>query len=169
MRMNDKCRPIPQHLHNKLVKIVPSENYGLRYYPCRVRMNDGRQVDRVYVVDQESYLRVWGVFPEDDKGKSTIHVEDVIDLEESPSRLPAELANKLYEAGESGMGCTIFTVVFRDGSRQPFAAGNAVDFISFPEGKTGADIQGVIPHAGRSASNLKKAPAYSWCIYAGIE
>jgi len=151
------------------MQVAPSENYGLKYYPCRVMLKDGGHVDRVYVVEQQQYIRVWGVYPEGDGGKSSVLIEDVVDIEESPSRLPAQLANKLYEAGESGMGGTVFTVVFRHGGRQAFAAGNAVDFISFPEGKTTADIRDVLPHKGRESRDIKKAPAYYWCIYSEVE
>jgi hypothetical protein len=162
-------KPIPKHLHEKLMRIVPSENYGLKYYPCRVTLKDGGHIDRVYVVEQEQYIKVWGIYPTDDTGKSEILIEDVVDIEESHSRLPAKFANKLYEAGESGMGYTVFTVLFRHGGRQAFMTGNAVDFISFPEGKTMADIRDVRPHKGRSAEDIKKAPAYYWCIYSGID
>ena len=61
-------------------------------------------------------------------------------LAESPRRLPAQFANKLYKSGESGMGYTIFTVIFADGSRQAYGTGNAVDFISYPEGKGQMDV-----------------------------
>ena len=167
--MTREYKPIPKHLHEKLMKIEPSENYGLKYYPCQVALKDGGHVDRVYVVEQESYIKVWGVYPEDDGGKSEVLIEDVVDIEESPSRLPAKFANKLYEAGESGMGVTIFTVVFRHGVRQVFAAGNAVDFISYPEGKSSADIRDVLPHKGRESAEITRAPEYYWCIYSGVE
>ena len=73
-------------------------------------------MNRVYVVSEQSYIRSWGVWPEDDSGKALIAIEEVQDLRESHSRLPAEFANRLYDAGESGMGYRIFTVVFDDGS-----------------------------------------------------
>ena len=169
MKMNRKYKPIPGSLHDKLAQIEPSESYGLKYYPCRVTLTDGRQVDHVYVVEQEPYSKIWGVYPEDDSGKSSVLIEGVADLEESPSRLPPALANKLYEAGECGMGYTIFTVVFKDGSRQSFVTGNAVDFISFPECKKRGDIQDVLPHEGRKSPDLVDAPDYFWCIYSGVE
>jgi hypothetical protein len=39
-------------------------------------------------------------------------MENVAEVRDSPRRLPARFANELYQHGESGMGYTIFTVVF---------------------------------------------------------
>jgi hypothetical protein len=133
-----------------------------------VTLKDGRQRECVYLVEEESYLEVWGVYPEDDAAKSSVRIEDVADLAESPRRLPAELADKLYRSGESGMGYMIFTVAFRDGGRLAVVTGNAVDFIPLPPDKTWTDIEDVLPHVGRDAPDLTKAPDYCWCIYSGI-
>jgi len=97
--------------------------------------------------------------------KSHISIADVDALAESPRRLPAKFANELYKSGESGMGYTIFTVVFADGSRQAYLTGNAVDFIRYPEGKTSGDIVDVLPHEGRSAEPIS-GPQYYWCLFA---
>jgi hypothetical protein len=40
-----------------------------------------------------------------------VAIQDVTQIADSPVRLPAELANQLYAAGESGMGYVVFTVV----------------------------------------------------------
>src|SRR5215218_6564247 len=92
--------------------------------------------DFVYVVDAERYIPAWGIWPEDDPAKDSVPVSDVQGIEESPYRLPAELANKLYDAGESGMGYAAFTLVLRDGRRLPYVTGNAVNFPALPAGVT---------------------------------
>jgi hypothetical protein len=56
-------------------------------------------------------------------------------VEDSPTRVLARFANAIYENGESGMGYTIFTVVFSDGILQACVTEKAVDFISYPNGK----------------------------------
>jgi hypothetical protein len=86
-------------------------------------------------------------------------------LKSSPSRLPAKFANQIYDAGESGMGYTIFTVEFEDGSRQAYSAGNAVDFVQYPSGQTESSVVGVVPHIGRGEPSMKSAPGYFWCLY----
>jgi hypothetical protein len=66
--------------------------------------------------------------------------------------------------GESGMGYTIFTVVFADGSRQAYSCGNAVDFIRYPEGAGPKDVVDVLPHEGRNAEPVR-CPEYYWCLF----
>lgn len=105
-----------------------------------------------------------GVYPEDDRGKRFVRIEDVLKVEDSPTRLPAQFANEIYKHGESGMGYTIFTVVFSDGERQACGTGNAVDFIRYPDGKGPEDVVAVLPHEGRNAQPVG-APDWYWCLY----
>src|SRR5271170_3652048 len=132
-------------LRVQLEAIPTSGDYLVAFRPCDVILKDGRRVDRVYVMPEEPYIMIWGVWPEDDKGKKSIRIEDVSTVEESSHRLPAPLASKLYMAGESGMGCTIFTVVFDDGSRLAIQTGNAIDFIDYPAGKGLGNVVDVLP------------------------
>lgn len=118
----------------------------------------------VYVLDAQSYIDVWGVWPEDDQGKHSISIADVVHLAESPCRIPAHIASELYRAGESGMGHCIFTLVFSDGTEQAYISGNAVDFVRLPRGKSTADIAAAIPHKGRNTASIG-APEYSWCLF----
>jgi hypothetical protein len=119
-------------------------------------------VDRVYVVSEVTYIKNWGVYPGQDRNKTEILVSNVASLAESPSRLPPQFANELYKAGESGMGYTIFTIVFSDGSRQAYLTGNAVDFLEYPEGKGPQNVTALLPHEGRNDGERKNAPNYSW-------
>lgn len=157
-------KPSPE-IVSQLEAIPVSVNWHLAYRPCDVILKDGRRIDRVYVVPEEPYILTWGVWPEDDNGKASIRVEAVMTVQESRHRLPAPLATKLYAAGESGMGYTIFTVVFDDGSQIAFQTGNAIDFIDYPAGKGPTSVVDVLPHVGREAPLLRRAPAYCWCLY----
>ena len=150
--------PLTPSQQRQLAKVETTTDDICQYAPCRVTLASGVVVDRVYVVDVGPYSRKWGIDPTLDKGKRSIAVEHVVRIESSPSRLPASLANKLYAAGESGMGYTIFVVVMRDGSRLPFLTGGAVDF---PTGRTGSI------HAKRSTSCHTQA-ATSFAIAAQI-
>jgi hypothetical protein len=160
---------LPGALDDQLRRIPPSRDGELQYYPCQVILRDGRSSDRVYVVEYGPYIRKWGVTPGQDPGKAEVRVEELTGITESPSRLPASMANRLYQAGESGMGYCVFTVVFRDGSRRVFVSGNAVDFIEYPEGFTPQDVLDVIPHAGRQDPTQFDAPGNAWCLYDGVE
>ena len=77
-------------------------------------------------------------------------------IRESPTRLPIKFAGSLYEAGESGMGGRVFTVLFSGWMqmRQVYRTGNLVDFIPLPGEKTVNDIIRVYPHEGRDAVNF---------------
>jgi hypothetical protein len=155
---------LPAKLRDDLRAITPSMNGDLTYWPCAAHMKDGTVLVCVYVVPEGPYIRHWGVYPQQDRGKSYTSLSDVDGLAESPRRLPARFADKLYKSGESGMGYTIFTVVFADGSRQAYSTGNAVDFIRYPEGKGPNDVVDVLPHQGRNAEPVN-SPEYYWCLF----
>jgi hypothetical protein len=157
---------LPDKLRDDLSAITPSRDGDLTYWPCAAHLNDGTVLVCVYVVPEGPYIRHWGVYPQQDRGKSYsyISLSDVEALAESPTRLPAQFANKLYKSGESGMGYTIFSVVFADGSRQAYGTGNAVDFIRYPEGKGQSDVVDVLPHEGRNAEPAS-SPEYYWCLF----
>jgi hypothetical protein len=84
---------LPQHIRDALNGIEPSWDGDLAYFPCRVVLKDGRVGDNVYIVAEQPYIRMWGIYPEDDRGKSSIRIEDLIEVNESPIRLPAKFAN----------------------------------------------------------------------------
>jgi hypothetical protein len=114
---------LPDKLQEDLSTITPSVDGDLTYWPCAARLKDGTVLVCVYVVPEFPYIRHWGVYPQHDRGKSYISLADVDALAESPRQLPARFANKLYKSGESGIGYSIFTVVFAGGSRQAYLPG----------------------------------------------
>lgn len=157
---------LPDFIREALQSIEPSEG-GLTYYPCRVTLKDGRVGDNVYIQSEKLYLRHWGVYPEDDKNKRFVRIEDVLKVEESPIRLPAGFANQVYRFGESGMGYTIFSVVFSDGDKRTYATGGAADFIRYPEGKGPADVVAV--EDGGRRNDVISSPGWCWCLYSEAE
>lgn len=158
--------PLPDHVREALGGIVPTGDDDLWYFPCRVTLRDGRVLETVYIEPEMPYLRFWGVYPEDDRGKRSVSIEDVVKVEDSPTRLPARFANQIYDHGESGMGYTIFTVVFSDGERQACVTGGAVDFIRYPNEKGPNEVAAVLPHEGRDVQPVG-APNWYWCLYLG--
>jgi hypothetical protein len=151
-------------LREELSKIEPSYVGKIKYCPCAVKLRDGSERDCVYLIEQYSYISVWGVYPEDDPGKGWIPVDEVLSVRSSLSRLPAKFATKLYEGGESGMGFVVFTVRFSDGSQQAYVAGNAADFIRYPNEKKADDVVDVLPHVGRDTKPVQ-VPEHFWCLY----
>src|SRR5579862_9890031 len=112
--------PLPNRLQQALRTIEPSLYGNLFYYPCDVTLQDGRNIRRVYLVEESAYIRVWGVYPNEDAGKQEVLLSEVLSVRESASRIPARFANELYMHGESGMGYYMFIVTFTGGARQMF-------------------------------------------------
>ncbi len=160
--MSSRYSPLSPDLARQLSEVPTS---GDIYHPCSVTLNDGTVNDRVYVVESARYYRNWGVWPEHDRGKRSLDIRIVASINDSPSRLPARFADELYEAGESGMGYTIFTVRFRDGNSIAVGTGNAVDFIDYPDEQSPQTVVGVLPHVGQDDPNLRSGPEYWWCLY----
>lgn len=157
--------PLPPHIRDALEKIEPSRDGKLVYHPCRAVLKSREAFDAVYIVSETPYVNRGGLYPENDPGKLWIRMEDVAEVQDSPTRLPARFANQIYKNGESGMGYMIFTVVFADGLRQAYVTGNAADFIRYPIGKGPGDVVAVLPHEGRRGDSLVKSPEWRWCIY----
>ena len=139
-----------------------SNNAG--YYPCDAILSDGSKVDRVYLAEATTWFGQWGVWPEDDAGKHPIDVKTLTKIVRSRHCLPTRFANQLYQAGESGMGYTIFTVHFSDGSRMPVASGNAVDFVPYPVGQSAETVVAVEPNVGRD-ERPQSGLRYHWCLF----
>ena len=158
---------ISDDLSRDLLLVTPSRCYGMEYRPCQVMLWDGSVLDRVYVVKARPYLRSWGVAPEDDPGKSSIPIEAVRSLRESPYRLAPHLADKVYRAHESGMGYVVFQVILEDGRVLDCLTGNAVDFLDWPPGVTPAMARDVIPRAGaaRTSPDRVRGAPFCWCLY----
>ena len=168
-------------LLEQLKKIEPSRDEFatvIEYYPCKVTLKDGRSFDRVYVQEVKSYITHWGVLPKDDPAKQSIIITDVVKIEESPVRLPAKLATKMYKAGESGMGYCVFTLVLDDGEELPYVMGNAIDFPNLPPDVSPSMILDLLPHQGRKGledgsgrcilDQYKRGADYYWCLYEKI-
>lgn len=166
---------ISKILFEQLMAVEPSKDGALEYRPCKVFLKDGSSFDRVYVVDAESYIKVWGVWPEGDRAKRYLSIQDVTKIEESPFRIPPHLANKMYHTGESGMGYCIYTLVLNDGRKLPYLTGNAVDFPNLPPDVRPDMIVDLLPHEGRATFVGKTRAPYTtmaphhWCLYSRTE
>ena len=120
---------------------VPTSYDGMRYAPCQVRLRSGEILPRVYVAEESEYLRHWGVAP-----RAPVALENVESIEDSPFRLPRELADSVYAVGETGMGYFIFAVRLRDGRTIRFLTGDAIDFPDWPPGVDGRDAIEVLTY-----------------------
>lgn len=153
------CNVASSELTEALSRIGPSHGCGQEILrPCTLVLRNGQTV-----------LRALG--SEDARGFHTdwwIHPDEVAEVRECPLRMPAHLADKLYRAGESGMGYEIFTMDLRSGENLVFVTGNIVDFPDLPEGVTTFDILDVHPHEGRERSQregYRSCASFRWLYY----
>lgn len=143
-----------------LASIEPTRvTEGIFHYPCRMRLRDGSWVDRVICVeDARGFTRDWW-----------IHPDDVAEIVPSDKRLPAALASKLYQAGESGMGFECFEVAAEGRENFSCITYNVVDFPELPDEVTTAQILNVYPHRGQerfgTSRCFDKPPKITWCYF----
>jgi hypothetical protein len=135
------------------------------YFPCAATLKSGDELSCVYICEATNWYLYWGVWPEDDSGKRSLDILQIANIAPSRFALPARFANKIYAVGECAMGYTIFTVVFKDGTTVPYGTGNAVDFVTYPEGKSASDVADVLPDVRRGRTDFMKCPEYTWCLY----
>ena len=152
-------------LAKQLALIEPSHSPYMDYFPCSVLLKSGELIDGVYVSEAQPYLDNWTVWPDQDSAKLEVSVENIAEIQPSQNRIPVHLANRLYQAGESGMGYLIFTARFNDGSSKAFIVGGVVDFINAPPGLCATDIVEVEPHVGRNNVNENDMVTIHWCIH----
>ena len=158
---------LPLRLDEQLKTIVPSHADGCELRPCAITLVGGSRRDCAYVVDVTLWRRLFGHPPADPSRCPLVPIEQVVRIAESPLRLPVALADRLYREGESGMGYTLFKVLFADGRSRPYIAGNFPDFIDPPDGLSAADAVDVEFHAGRF-EQPKDAPRATWCLHEGV-
>jgi hypothetical protein len=165
--------PIRYDLLDQLLRVEASKDGTIEYRPCSVLLRQGELFERVYVMNRDMYVQVGGIWPDPPDVSTALAIENVDWIEDSPHRLPQEIATKIYEAGETGLGFRVFTLVLENGSRLPFSTGRQVDFLELPPGVTPWDIVDVLPHTGREFFQGKgfqphtHAASFEWCLYEG--
>jgi len=122
-------------------------------------------LDRVYMVEASTARNGWGHV------KNTVALEEIVQIEESPLRLPAKWADELYLAPESGMGYRHFALQINDGSLLHFVVGNLVDFPNWPPGIGPENVVGVVTGPDREVFRHRGPGPYEsgatflWCTY----
>jgi hypothetical protein len=152
---------------DELMRITPSldRNGFLEYRPCAVETLDGVTTDRVFVVDALSFVMTTGLWPDKVDRWKAVPLAQVAHIKESPSRLPAELANRLYKNGETAMDGVDFTITLSDGRRLGCKTGTlGLDFLEYPDGASAADVVDVKWGRFQGGTDCRRAEV-SWCLY----
>jgi len=155
-------------LLRQIIDVEPSSDGKMHYRPCRIVLRDGRDRDFVYVQETHEYVRYWKASQEVEERKEFIALDEVEVVEESPSRLPVDIANRIYSAGETGMGYFVFYLALSDGSEVPCLTGGAVDFLKLPA-DVSLDKVGDVRMGEKKLRRPRDAYApterYAWCLY----
>ena len=155
---------ITKLLATELKSITPSVKKQVKLYPCLATLTDGRQLDGVYMIAAGDFLKI-----EDPESRTVLPLGRVAHIEESPTRLPAKLADKIYRSGESAMGYYLFTLVFDNGEHLPCRTGDSVDFVDLPRSFADKKIVNVLPHVGQKVVPAGKPQGHSaaavWCPF----
>jgi len=159
-----EVKKISKELKIQLLKVQPSKDGLIEYRPCQVRLKNGEICNRVCLVEAKSYLQIWGMMPDEDIGKGYILIENIEKIQESPFRLPAIFANKLYRAGETGMGYFLYKLEFNNSKNIDVLSGNVVDFPPISNDFFEIKIKNVFPHKGSRVKSIQ-CPEYLWCLY----
>jgi len=154
------CNYASEDFLEMLSEIEPSKVKEREFhFPCMLKLRDGKIVERVICVEDSRGF----------EGDWWIHPKDVSEVLPSEERLPAALATKLYEAGESGMGYEVFNLKTKEGKEFTCVTHNVVDFPQLPKGVRTSDIAEVFPHTGRdnfgSSDFYDRPPGSTWCYY----
>jgi hypothetical protein len=150
---------LSEPLKRKLHQIVPSEDNA---YPASVRLIDGFKLPRVIFIDEEYVLKwhlgFWTGFVGADK---------VVDVSDSPFKMPPPVLRKLASEGETSMNSLEFRITLKDGKRLPCWYSGYNPFIELPQPYEPASIVDV--EVGRGLVVLEAAvladPDFVWCVY----
>jgi hypothetical protein len=109
---------IPPKIADKLQGIQPSgEGNWPRYFPCSVTLKSGINVECVYLCEAVSWFASWGVWPENDRGKHSINVEDIAGLQSSPIASTAPV--NLEWATRFSLSSSVMEAAPRTGPEKP--------------------------------------------------
>jgi len=134
--------PLRDDLVEQIQGVEPSANGRLLVHPCQVQFASGRIEDRVLVMNAEWFTSVWSV---DHRQWETLSLTDAVSFRESPSRLPAAIANRIYLDGERNMGAYAFELSFEGRPAVQFVVGSFVDFVDLPPGYGASECTTVRP------------------------
>ena len=158
---------ITKPLAAELKLIEPSIRKHVKLYPCLATLTDGRQLDGVYMIAASDFLKM-----DEPESRTVLPLGRIAHIEESPTRLPAKLANKIYRSGESAMGYYLFTLVFNDGAQLPCRTSDSVDFIDLPRSFAERKIVNVLPHVGQKVVPSGKPQGHGaaavWCPFRAV-
>ncbi len=146
--------------------IAASRAIGIERRPCTATLKDGTLVDRVIVVEVVEAAAAW-MLPASDEGPygRAIDIATVAALADSTERLPADMATRVYMAGETAKDQYEFVIVLTDGTEVGCITGAVVDFPGLPAGVKTADVASVRVIARAGFSGERGPTDFRYCYY----
>ena len=125
---------LPPSIAEQLKEIAPQNirtgDKKTSVYPCSVTLNDGRVQQCTYLMSVLAAKRWWWIKTD---SKHQIQVQNIVSISPSPYRLQESLANKILEAGETGMGYTSGVFQFKNGKTLPWVTTESMEFMGLPD------------------------------------
>ena len=118
-----------------LQDIEPTRAPGLVLFPCEATLRSGTDVSRLIVMDI-SFYREYGL----PAPAETIAFREVESVRVSPRRIPASIAQSIYNAEETSMGGFSIKLVFTGKRSLDYAAGGIIDFPALPVGYSMSEL-----------------------------
>jgi len=95
---------LSRHIQDALQAIEPTHDSDFTYFPCSVTLTSGDVLDTVYFMPERPTVKLWEAYWQTDGAKRLIRVEDVAEVRDSPTRIPARFANELYQRANPAWG-----------------------------------------------------------------
>ena len=153
----------PELVRQRLA-IVPAPFHactGAVYWPCEARVASGDWIDRVCLVRASDWF---GPMPHEQDDHPYMDIRDIVELRESPSRLPPPFINETHwKALGLGFNGGMIELVFRTGESL-LVGGEFFDFPPYPEDAGPADVVEVRTPT-RDRMDEARFPARPiWCL-----
>jgi hypothetical protein len=162
--MSDSFPELGQASQRQLELVEPSVfPTGAVLYPCSARLKDGANYACVYFVDLATFRQLFrGLEPASIENLFWIPGEQVELIQESPARLPAKFANRIYQA-PGHWGYHSFTLVFSWWCRRDYLVGGFVDFLTYSFRRGPSDVKDIL--LCRVNKRVTAVPQTYWCVF----
>ncbi len=138
---------------------------GITLHPAGVRLENGEHHDAVIFLRLSPDEGDWA--EEEGRQGRCIQPEDVVSAYPSPHRLPAVLADRLYELGAATKRDYRYDILFGRGQKVRVHCTQVVDFPDLPPGCSAADAREAhpVPDADGEDGEMRSSLPFKWCYY----
>ncbi len=157
--------PLDDEIADELARIPASfDTYsGVTYHPAAATTADGVEHPAVVFMRLSPDEGDWA--EEQHARGRCIHPEAVYAVSPSPHRLPAVLADGLYERGAATQRSYLFSLRMSDGRSMEACCEQVVDFPAIPAPYGPEQVVDIIPLKEITAEECLPSLPFRWCFY----